>query len=122
GGLGFGDVFGRAVRSDEGVHQPLYDGLRGDVVLADSGIQRSDVGELKVTSEVEQRVPAHESLQREVRLAHRPTDRILAGLDRVLAALAGEPLPNLVAGSWRPDERQPVTARTGGLGLRGEHL
>ena len=44
------------------------------------------------------------------------------GLDGVLAALAGEPLADLVAGPRRGDDLQPVARRAGGGDLRGDDL
>ena len=47
--------------------------------------------------EAGQRLGGQQALQRQALLAHRPGDRVLAVLDRLLAALLGEPLPDLVA-------------------------
>ncbi len=83
--------------------QPLHHRLRRDVALADRRVQRGDVGVAQVAGERGQRVAAEQPLQRQALLAHRPDDRVLALLDRVLAALLGEPLPDLGlrARRWR---------------------
>ena len=65
---------------------------------------------------------AHEPLEREVLLAQRLGDRVLAGLDGLLAALLGEPLLDLVAGAGALDELEPVARRPGAVGLGRQHL
>src|SRR6266511_1761800 len=58
----------------------------------------------------------------EAGLAEGADQRLLAGLDGVLATLLGEPLPDLVARPRCLDDRQPVPRRTGVGCLGGEDL
>src|SRR5690606_20536220 len=62
------------------------------------------------------------ALQRHVLLAHRAGDGLLAGLDRGVAALLGEPVLDLVAGAGALDEAEPVPAGARVRRLGGEHL
>src|SRR6266581_3255332 len=55
-------------------------------------------------------------------LAEGADQRLLAGLDGVLATLLGEPLPDLVTRPRCLDDRQPVPRRTGVGCLGGEDL
>jgi hypothetical protein len=77
---------------------------------------------LKLFGQSGQSVTAENSLQREPTLAHGIAEPILSGLDRLLSALMGEPLPDLGAGARGADEPEPVLGRSGGLGLGGENL
>ena len=64
--------------------------------LADGGVQGRDVRVPEVFRQRQQRVATEQALQRQTLLAHHPADGVLALFDRVFAALAGEPLPDLV--------------------------
>src|SRR5690606_39059695 len=98
------------------------DGRRGDLPLADRGVQGRDVRIAQLGRDSQERLVRGHALDRQVLLAHRLRDRVLAVLDRLLAAFLREPLTDLVARPGALDEAQPVAARAGGLGLRGEHL
>ena len=97
-------------------------GLRADRALADRGVQGVDVGELEVGRDRGEVLDGQQALQRETGLAELAGQRLLAVLDRLLAALAGEVVADLAAGPRAADEGQPVAARTGVLGLGGEDL
>ena len=98
------------------------DRLRRHVAVADRGVQRGDVRVAQLVGERRQRLGGEQPLHREVLLAHRLGDRVLALLDRLLAALLGEPGADLVAGPRALDEGQPVAAGPGALRLGGEDL
>ncbi|MPM19014.1 hypothetical protein SDC9_65432 [bioreactor metagenome] len=61
-------------------------------------------------------------LHRHVHPAHLPGQRFLAALDRLVAALPAEVLPDLGPGPRTGDELQPVPRRPRPLGLGGEDL
>ena len=92
------------------------------VVLADRGVERRDVLVAQLVGQRGHRVGGDEALQRQAGAARLAGDRLLAGLDRLLAPLLGEPLLDLLLGPRRGDELQPVARGPGALGLRGEDL
>jgi hypothetical protein len=98
---GDGDRLGEVLRGSLGaavlLDDTAYDGLRGQVALADGGVERRDVGDLEVLGREGQRLVRHQPLQRQPLLAHQRGDLVLAVLDRLLAPLLGEPLPDLGA-------------------------
>src|SRR6185436_2005361 len=71
------------------------DRLRRDLPLADRDVQRLEARELHLVREL---------------------------LERVLAPLATEPLPDLVAGARRLDPSEPVLRRSLALRLRGQDV
>ena len=83
------------------VDDPAYDGLGAEVALADRGVERGDVGEVEVLGDQRQRLVGEQPLERQALLAHQLGDLVLALLDRLLAPLLGEPLPDLGAGPRR---------------------
>ena len=58
--------------------------LRGDVALADRGVERRHVLVAQLVGDLGEGVLVHQSLQRQVLPAHRARDRLLALLDRPL--------------------------------------
>jgi hypothetical protein len=97
---GLGDVLGGTLLAAERLDQPLHDGLRRHVLLADGGVERGDVRVAHLVGQRGQGLAREQPLQGQALLAHRAGDRVLAVLDRLLATLLGEPLPDLVAGPW----------------------
>ena len=81
-----------------------------------------DVGVAHLVGEGDQGVAGEDALDRQVLLAHRARDGVLALLDRLVAALLGEPGADLVAGARRLDEAQPVAGRARAGRLGGEDL
>ena len=104
------------------LHEPLDDGRGGHLALADRGVQRRDVRVAHLVGDRDERLVRQEALDRQVLLAHRLGDGVLAVLDRLFAALLGEPLADLVAGARALDEPEPVAGRSGGLRLRREDV
>src|SRR6266542_1895270 len=94
----------------------------GDLTRADSGVEGVQRGEAHLGGQRRQGAALGEPLQRQAGLAEGADQRLLAGLDGVLAALLGEPLPDLVARPRCLDDRQPVPRRTGVGCLGGEDL
>ena len=117
-----GEVLGGAVGAAVRLHEPLHDGGRRDAALADGGVQRGDVRVVQLGEQRGERRVGQQPVQRQAGLAHRAGDRVLAVLDRLVAALLGEPGLDLRAGAGALDELQPVAVGPGVLGLRGEHL
>src|SRR4029450_12502483 len=74
--------------------------------------QRREARELHLVRELLERVLGREPLEGNVLLAHQPLELLPAVLERVLAPLAAEPLPDLVAGAWRLDPSEPVLRRS----------
>ena len=103
-----GQVLGRAVVTAVQVDDAAYDGLGADVALADGGVERGDVDELEVLGHQRERLVRHHPLEGHALLAHELDDLVLALLDRLLAPLLGEVLPDLRARALRLDEGQPV--------------
>ncbi len=87
------------------------------VALTDRGIQAGDIGVTQLAGQAGERAVGHQPLERQTLFAHGLGDVVLACVDGFLAALFGEPLPNLVAGAGTPDERQPVARGPGPVGL-----
>src|SRR6266540_1745773 len=94
----------------------------GDLTRADSGVEGVQRGEAHLGGQRRQGAALGEPLQRQAGLAKGADQRLLAGLDGVLATLLGEPLPDLVARPRCLDDRQPVPRRTGVGCLGGEDL
>src|SRR6266540_2965847 len=94
----------------------------GDLTRADSGVEGVQRGEAHLGGQRRQGAALGEPLQRQAGLAEGADQRLLAGLDGVLATLLGEPLPDLVARPRCLDDRQPVPRRTGVGCLGGEDL
>ncbi len=92
------------------------------MALADRRVQRGSTRVAHLVREGDQGVAGEDALDRQVLLAHRPGDGVLALLDGLVAALLGEPGADLVTGARGLHEAQPVArgARTGRLG--GEDL
>ena len=109
------------VAAAKGAGDPLRHRLRRHMVLADGRVQGVDV-------DVGQR-RRHLVEDARRQLLHRQTLtpqlllQVLATVgEGVLATLTREPLANLVGGSRRLDDLQPVTARSRPLDLRREDL
>ncbi len=119
---GLGDVLGGLVLPAERLHQLLDDALRGDMALADGGVEGGDVGVAHLVGEGDQGVARQDPLDGQVLLAHGAGDGVLALLDRLVASLLGEPAADLVAGARRFDEAEPVAGRSGARRLGGEDL
>src|SRR4029450_9453858 len=83
----------------------------------DGRVERLKAGEAHVGGERGQGPALGQLLQRQAGLAHGPDQRVLAGLDGVLAPLLGEPLADLVARPRGPDDPEPVPRGAGVLGL-----
>ena len=117
-----GEVLLGADHAADRANQAGDDRLGADPALAHRGVQAGEVGVAKVGGDALEGLGGHQALQRETLLAHDLGDLVLARFDRGLAALLGEPLADLVAGTGGLDEVQPVPvrARLGGLG--GEDL
>ena len=103
--------------ADPGRHR-----LGRHVVLADRGVaarrgRRSSASAATSSSSV-----GRQLLDRQALAAQRLDQLVAAGLDGVLAPLAGEPLADLVRGPRRADDLQPVPLRAGALDLRREDL
>ena len=86
-----GDVLVGGLLAAERLHQLLDDALGRDMALADRRVQRGDVGVAHLVGEGDQRVAGQDPLDRQVLLAHGARDGVLALLDRLVAALLGEP-------------------------------
>src|SRR5699024_5359647 len=83
------EVFLRTGLTAHRVHETLDDRLRRVLALADRGVEGRDVAVAHLVGEPEQRLVRGHALDRKVLLAHRLRDRVLAVLDRLLAALLG---------------------------------
>src|SRR6266702_512297 len=94
----------------------------GDLTRADSGVEGVQRGEAHLGGQRRQGAALGEPLQRQAGFAHGADQRLLAGLDGVLAPLLGEPLADLVARPRCLDDRQPVPRRPGVWRLGGEDL
>ena len=79
------------------------------MTVADCGVQAGDVRVVQLAGEICERLMGHQSLQWQALFAHRFGYGVLADVYGLFAALLGEPLTDLVTGSWAPDEGQPVT-------------
>src|SRR5690606_20884143 len=121
-GGGFRDVLFVVVERAHGFDELLDDFVGADLVFADGRIQRVQVAVAQVVGECDQRLAGEQPLNRQLLLAHDLGDRLFALLDRCFAALLGEPLPDLVAGSSAFHEVQPVAARAGVVGLGRDDL
>ena len=102
--------------------QPLHHMPRRDVALANRGVQRRHVGVAQFAGQRRHRLGIHQALQRKSAATDLTGDRVLAGLQRLLAALLGEPLPDLGLRARRHHEGLPVTRRAGVGRLGGENL
>ena len=117
-----GDLVLGVVGAAELGDQPLHDVARRDVTLAHRGVQRGHVVVAQFTRQGRHRLGTHQALQRKSAAAHFAGDGVLAGLQRLLAALLGEPLPDLGLGPRRHHEALPVPRRPGVGRLGGENL
>ncbi len=106
----------------DGRDELVDDVLGRDVPLPHRGVQRGDVGVVQLAGDDEEGVVRQQALQRQVLLAHGARDLVLALLDRLLAALLGEVLLDLVARPGALDEGQPVPAGRRPVRLGGEDL
>ena len=116
------DLVGGGVLAALHADQPVDHGLRTDGALAHGGVQGRHVRQLEVVGDRGQVLEGEQPLQRQTGLAHLPGDRLLAGLDRLLAATLGEVVADLVAGPRALHELEPVAVRSGVLGLGGQDL
>ena len=121
-GHGLGQRLLRAVSPTQVVDQLGDDVLCGDVALADSCVQAGHVRIAERRRDRQDRLVAHEALERQVLLAHRAGKRLLAGLHSFLAAFLGEPRLDLGARTRRCDKGQPVARRSGLIRFRGHDL
>ena len=94
---------------------PLHDRLGRDVALAERGVQRLEVGVVEALGDRHEHRGVGELLHRQPFAAQRLDELVLAGVDRVDAALTREPLPDLRTGARRLHELQPVAARARAL-------
>ena len=119
---GLGQVLLDAVLATEQLDDLAHHRGGAEVALADGGVEGRDVGDPEAGGDLGERVVGEQPLDRQALLAHELGDLVLAPLDRLLAALLGEPLPDLGARPRRPHEAEPV-ARRAGVGVLGrEHL
>ena len=108
-----GEVLLGALVAAVQLDDPADDGLGAEVALADGGVERGHVGEVEVLGDLGERLVGEQPLDRQPLLAHQLGDLVLAALDRLLAALLGEPLPDLRAGPRRlaRSSASPATGR-----------
>src|SRR5690606_4292323 len=106
-----GGLFAGALFAAHALDELLHDALCRYVAFADGGVQGGNVGIAKIVGDRGEAFAGQHPLERQVLLAHRPCDGVLAVLDRLLAARPGEPLLDLVTGAGALDEREPVAAR-----------
>src|SRR5205807_4132254 len=74
----------------------LGDGLCRDVVLTDGDVERVEIGVGHRVGDVGQHGAGQQLLYRQALAPQRSCELVLAGLQRILAALPREPLANLV--------------------------
>src|SRR6202042_374019 len=99
------------------------DDRRGrDLVLADGGVERIEVGQVHRVGHLLQGARAEELVERQPVAPGRPGQLLPPVLYGVLTALPGEPLSDLVAGPGGGDDLEPVARRTGRRRLRCEYL
>ena len=79
------------------------------VALADGCVQAGHVGDLEVRRNRGQRLQREEPLERHAGSAELVSQLLLALVDRLLAALAGEVLADLLPSARTLDELQPVS-------------
>src|SRR5690606_26577616 len=106
----------------ERLDDTVRDRLRRDVVVADG---RQETVEVDVRHRCDlglDHVRVPDALQRQALPAQLLGELFSARLDGIETTLAGEPLADLVARSWRRDELQPVSRRARRLDLRREDL
>src|SRR5204862_7030676 len=103
-----GQVFSDALLAAERRDDKVDDGSCRYVALSHRRIQTVDVEVAEVDCHRREALRRHEPLERQLLLAQRLGDGILSALDGLLAALFGEPLPDLVPGARALDELQPV--------------
>src|SRR4029450_2024531 len=84
--------------------------------------QRREARNLHLVRELLERVLGREPLEGNVLLAHQPLELLPAALRCVLAPLATEPLPDLVASAWRLAPPEPVLRRSLPLRLGGQDV
>ena len=89
--------------------QALGDRAGREVAVTDGHVQRVDVRVLHLPRKLRQRVRSRKLLQWEAFTSKSLCELIAPGLDRVLAALATEPLSDLVPRPWRGDDQKPVS-------------
>jgi len=103
-----GQVLDATLLAPHGSEQPTDHVLGRDVTFADRGIQTVDVDQVQLLGDAGERLDRGQALEGHTLLAHRLGQGLLAVLDHLLAALAGEPLLDLVSGTCRLHEVQPV--------------
>src|SRR5215218_750343 len=122
GDADFAEVVVGVLIGAEALNEFLHHGLRGGVAVAHAGVESGNVGVLEVFCNTGQGLMGHQPLQGQVLFPHGARQQFLAALDRFLAALLAEPLPDLVPGTGALDEVLPVLAGTSTFGLGGEDL
>ena len=96
--------------------------LCGDLAVADRRIHGVGVREIEFLGHADQRFRGQQRGNRQIALAHRTRQLVLAFLNRLGAAFLAEPLADLVARLRAFHEAQPVARRACSVGFRGEHF
>ena len=112
----------RVVAAAQTATDALRDRLRRHVVLTDRRQQRVEVDVAQLDDDLLQLRRLPHLLHGQAFASQFGGEIVAPDLDHVDAALAAEPLTDLVARPRRHDERQPVLRRAGRLDLRREDL
>src|SRR4051794_1977929 len=118
---GSGDLFFLVAGADVAGHL-LHQRACGQVPLTDGDERGVEIGIPMGLDLLEQHFRAPHSLHGQGLASELLGQLVAPGFERIVAPLTTEPLLDLVARTWRLDERQPIARRAGRLELGHEDL